>query len=701
VKEITPEQIDKLAAAFDELARKEGFDSSMSKVAEDATFEDDFEQDDFLDDEDDIVDDLDLSSFSNKDDPDRILDKNDFDLSDFADRGPHDESLGRRQSDPKKPSKAQMRYGDDDVDDDFLDFGGGADDDDMEARIAQAKRDMVSGFVSVPDDLDRFADNAGEEDLERLGFRREEDFFGNDENRRKDQFSLITNAMTCSACGSDFQSRDERKPGFLPKEKFDVQVKLSKIEEMQRLKEKAEASEWSVDDEIEYLIQTSGKGEPGSNDEPTDAADIDVNAMAEELGLDLIELAQKKVICKRCHGLQNFGKVDDSLRPGWTDEPTMSQEQFRELLRPISEKPAVVVALVDLFDFGGSVLRELDGIAGDNPVILAANKADLMPSKMGKQRVENWVRRELEYMGVQSIANIGGAVRLVSCKTGQGVAEMMEKARELAEEVNGDVYVVGAANAGKSTLINYILSRDREKPVGKIRAGNRNQLKGALTTSPLPGTTLKFIKIDLGEGKSLYDTPGLLVPGTITQLLTPEELKMVCPKKKVEPITFRVSSGKCVLVGGLAKIEVVDDSRPFLFTFFVSNDIKLHPTDSTRADDFILQHAGELLTPPLAPGRERMEELGEFDSHVIEIDGAGWKEAAADITLTGLGWVAVTGAGVAKVKISVPRGIGVSIRPPLMPFDVWEVAASYTGGKAVRKSTKSKTGKRRKGVGRR
>ena len=155
-----------------------------------------------------------------------------------------------------------------------------------------------------------------------------------------------------------------------------------------------------------------------------------------------------------------------------------------------------------------------------------------------------------------------------------------------------------------------------------------------------------------------------------------------------------------MLVGGLARIEVVDDSKPFLFTFFVANDIKLHPTDSSRADEFIQKHAGEMLTPPLPPGPERIAELGEFESHVVEIDGAGWKEAAADITLTGLGWVAITGAGTAKVKISVPKGIGVSIRPPLMPFDVWEVAAKYTGGKAVRKSTKSKTGKRRKGVGR-
>jgi hypothetical protein len=96
-----------------------------------------------------------------------------------------------------------------------------------------------------------------------------------------------------------------------------------------------------------------------------------------------------------------------------------------------------------------------------------------------------------------------------------------------------------------------------------------------------------------------------------------------------------------------------------------------------------------------------MEQIGEFEDHVIDIQGSGWKEAAADISLTGLGWIAVTGAGMAKVKISVPKGIGVSVRPPLMPMDIWETTAKYTGGRAVRKSTKTAGGKRRKGVGRR
>jgi len=145
---------------------------------------------------------------------------------------------------------------------------------------------------------------------------------------------------------------------------------------------------------------------------------------------------------------------------------------------------------------------------------------------------------------------------------------------------------------------------------------------------------------------------------------------------------------------------VKEDSKAFLFTFYVSNDIKLHPTDSSKADEFVAKHAGNILSPPLEPGIERIKQIGPLEHHDLEIDGAGRKEAAADIGLRGLGWVAVTGPGTAKIRVSVPDGIGITVRPPLMPFDIWEATARYTGGRAVRKSTPSKSGKRRGGVGR-
>lgn len=622
-----------LEMEFNKMAKKEGFDESSAYFADDSTFEDDFNDEDFA------FDDLD----------------DDDDIPDFG----------------SQPGLS------------------------MDERIAAAKSDQAKGRVSVPKSLDTFSEEVSFDELKKLGFRREANPFGSDETPRRAKFQILTGSMTCPACGSDFQDTDEMKPGYLPPDKFETQVKLKQIEDIQRQQEKDDSDEWSPEDEVDWLLRQSGvEGQD-------DSSSIDIDALADEMGLDLEELAKKKVICKRCHGLQNFGTVEKNLRPGWTDEPTLSQEQFRKLLMPLQNKVAVIIALVDLFDFSGSVLPELDKIAGHNPVILAANKADLLPSEMGHVRAENWVRRELEYLDVNSIANIGGAVRLVSCKTGYGISALMEKAQSLAEEKECDIYVVGAANAGKSTLVNYLLDEDgASKKNGKMRAGNANKWKGSVTTSPLPGTTLQFIKVNLSGGKVLYDTPGLLVPGCLTERLTPEELKIVVPKKRVEPVTFRIQAGKCALVGGLARVELIGDCKPFLFTFFVANEIKLHLTSSLKADDFISSHVGKLLTPPLEPGQARLEEIGEFEYHEIEVQGEGWKQAAADITLRGLGWVAVTGAGRAKVRIGVPKGIGVSLRPPLMPFDVWETTAKYTGGRSVRKSGKSRTGKRRKGVGR-
>lgn len=642
----TPDQSEKLAAAFEEFARKEGFGSGEAHFADNDSFEDDSIDDDF---------DLGVAP----------VDFDDVDVDDNSDENDV--------------------FGTDEV------SGDGSIGDSMAERISAAKRDIDLGRVTVPEDLDRLARDASAQTLRDLGFKRELDPFGNDETPRKQRLKIVADSMSCSACGSDFQCRDDKRPGYLPPEKFEVQQKLSKIEEMRKLRDKDIEEEWSTDDEIEWLIQTSGK-ENGA----TSHRDVDLDAVAEEMGIKLDKYAGKKVICKRCHSLQNFGQVDSVLRPGWSDDPLLAQERFRALLRPISTRKAVIIALVDLFDFSGSVLPELDSIAGSNPVIIAANKADLLPSKMGLVRAQNWVRRELEYLGVKSLANVGGAVRLVSCKTGMGIFPMLAKARELADEMDCDIYLVGAANAGKSTMLNYILQKDQtnEGEVRKKRAGNQNFSKGAVTASPLPGTTLKFIKVELDGGRNLYDTPGLLVPGTLTQMLTPEELKVVVPTKKVQPVTFRVASGKCVLIGGLARVAIVDDSKPFLLTFFVANDIKIHPTDMAKSDDFRREHAGGLLTPPLPPGRERIDELGEFEHHFVEIEGKGWSEAAADISLTGLGWIAVTGPGRAKVQISVPKGISVSVRPPLMPLDVWDSTARYTGGRSVR------AGKGRKGIGR-
>ena len=48
---------------------------------------------------------------------------------------------------------------------------------------------------------------------------------------------------------------------------------------------------------------------------------------------------------------------------------------------------------------------------------------------------------------------------------------------------------------------------------------------GGVTTSNVPGTTLGVIEVDLGDGKVLYDTPGLILEGSFLEWVGGEEVR--------------------------------------------------------------------------------------------------------------------------------------------------------------------------------
>jgi ribosome biogenesis GTPase A len=320
------------------------------------------------------------------------------------------------------------------------------------------------------------------------------------------------------------------------------------------------------------------------------------------------------------------------------------------MLRDIAKTRCVVVAIVDLFDFHGSLVPDLRSVVGeDNTLILVGNKLDLLPNGIEQKRIEMWVRAESRKARLPELHS----VHLVSCKSGTGMPRLLDELKEMMHRRRLDAYVVGAANAGKSSLINHVL---RSKEAGR-----------SVTTSALPGTTLDFVRVSaLGGRYSLYDTPGVILPNQITTRLSTSELAQIVPKKRAQHVTLRVKEGKSVLLGGIARLHM-HSGRPYLFTFYLANAVQIHPTDLAKVDDVLLKHAGELLTPP--DSYERLEELGPFDETTYEIKGRGWDEAACDIVLPGLGWVAVTGCGPCTIGVCLPAPVVPIRREPLIPSE--------------------------------
>jgi len=244
---------------------------------------------------------------------------------------------------------------------------------------------------------------------------------------------------------------------------------------------------------------------------------------------------------------------------------------------------------------------------------------------------------------------------------------------------------------GKSSFINKLLAGDTggRRP-GKGGAKKKRDKKvPRATVSNLPGTTLNFLKVQLPNGVTFVDTPGLINRGQLTSKLSPEELRQVIPSKSINPVTLRVQEGGCVLIGGLATVEVLE-GKPFFLTFFVSNDVKLHPTRIEKASSFVEKHIGALVTPPASI--ERLSDLGVFKESTFVVEGEGWRKAGTDVVIAGLGWVSVTGSGDCRIRVRAPEGTKVDIRPALLPYEASRSTASFSGGRLVQKKSKKSRG---------
>ncbi|XP_068570147.1 nitric oxide-associated protein 1-like [Cebidichthys violaceus] len=184
--------------------------------------------------------------------------------------------------------------------------------------------------------------------------------------------------------------------------------------------------------------------------------------------------------CQRCHLLTHHHKALNLH---------MTPDQYRAVVRQIRPHRALVLLVVDLMNVPDSVVPDLPDLVGTNKhVVVLGNKIDLLPGDSPDYLRR--IRRQLS--GYCRDAGFGDQVtdvHLISAKTGYGV-EGLVSSLQRSWRYKGDVYLVGSANAGKSTLFNTLLESD----YCKSRASD---LVHKATISPWPGTTLNLLKFPI------------------------------------------------------------------------------------------------------------------------------------------------------------------------------------------------------------
>ncbi|KDD76943.1 hypothetical protein H632_c59p1 [Helicosporidium sp. ATCC 50920] len=458
--------------------------------------------------------------------------------------------------------------------------------------------------------------------------------------------------------------------------------------------------------------------------------------------------------CARCHSLKFNGVVpsaaaesrNPSFDVGRVLGPRLHLARFRR---------RVVVAVLDASDLAGSLcaapLAQLLGEAREGEgerknlqgsrreraqminFVVAVTKFDVLPGGTPPNQLAAFVRGELRRRRLPK----PHAVHVVSARPGHASA-----LRQLLDDVarrggdRGDVWVVGAQNAGKSSLLNA------------LRRGAGLHPSADVTAAALPGTTLGLVPVPglmKQQGCHVWDSPGV-VRGPV---LAPP------PAGRFRPRSFRIAPGQSLLLGGGGRVDVVDAQTATIYlTLWAPDRMACHFGRSDRAALVAHKHRRGLLRrvhereeewregedgAAAGPGSNRgvaADNLSDdsnfandpssanfandpssanfandpssahltkdpssahlakdpssahltkdpssahlakdpsstyfdaYETRDIYVRGESWTRGGEDLAIGGLGWLAACLKGEAHLRVWVPRGTPVSLRPCLLP----------------------------------
>ncbi|KAI3894206.1 hypothetical protein MKX03_022631 [Papaver bracteatum] len=393
----------------------------------------------------------------------------------------------------------------------------------------------------------------------------------------------------------------------------------------------------------------------------------------------------KTVLCGRCK-LLSHGHMITAVggNGGYSGgKQFVSAEELRNKLSHLRYEKALIVKLVDIVDFNGSFLARIRDLAGANPIVLVITKVDLLPKGTDLNCVGDWVvdattKKKLNVL----------SVHMTSSKSLAGVSGVIAQIQ--AERKGRDVYILGAANVGKSAFINALLKTMAQKDPIAAAARRYKPIQSAV-----PGTTLGPIEIDafIGGGK-LFDTPGVHLHHRQAAVVHSVDLPALAPQSRLRGQSFPVPSGGItsskaeevndlngfsIFWGGLVRVDVLKVLPSTRLTFYGPKALPIHMVPTVEADDFYRREIGVLLKPPT--GNQITEWEGLQSVRQLQIRFEDPKRPACDVAISGLGWIAVEAitnlqeisssmssvdnAEELHLAVHVPKPVEIFVRPPI------------------------------------
>lgn len=340
-------------------------------------------------------------------------------------------------------------------------------------------------------------------------------------------------------------------------------------------------------------------------------------------------LTEESVLCRRCFRMKHYNELPKIVA---------SNADYEYVIDAVVKRKALMVFIVDIFSFKSTFHQLMIERLRNKDVILVANKIDLLPKSTNLVKVVDWISKECQKASFKVLA-----IGVASAKKGSFMDDFIETI-DLARR-GRDVYFVGCANVGKSSIINALLKRttSREEDV--------------IATSIIPGTTLKEIRIPYYEDNcALVDTPGLINERDVLNQLLPVSYKKIIPSTELKPITYQITDGNSIYLGGLAVLSFTC-STVVSVTVYASRNLYIHRSKTSRKEELLKKQTGILLCPPTLEEKAKLAyEKQEFIIH-----------GKKDIWFSSFGFVQINGQ--ARVEVESILGTEVYLTDAILGTD--------------------------------
>ncbi|BDR56225.1 ribosome biogenesis GTPase YqeH [Xylocopilactobacillus apis] len=308
---------------------------------------------------------------------------------------------------------------------------------------------------------------------------------------------------------------------------------------------------------------------------------------------------KQPILCKRCFRLLHYKEVTP-LKVG--------AEDFLEVIKKIPSK-VTIIAVTDIFDLSTEFFSLLKKFTDVDEILIVINKIEALPRDYKIGAVVDWVRKE----AIKEKINVSYIVP-TSAKNKYNIDVLYQIITQNIKYE--DVYFVGNANVGKSSLINAL-----------VKSQNRNITEPAV--SSLPGTTLNFLTFKNGV-QTWFDTPGILLKNQSLSIFSIDDWQLILPTNQLKTIIFQLDSGQTIFIGGLAWVDFVKGQKSS-FVFYFNSNISLHRKKTNENEIFYFQHVGNILIPP----KEKLKDTDVFKYKQLKIKTNEKK----DVVFPGIGWL--------------------------------------------------------------